>query len=182
MKRRLQKGPYRVHLALWVDCCRLAVAFINARFTLCVQYWREWSSNKRSNLFITEFNACVNWNRPATRAGADQASKFRGIYFRLDFGSQVSLPVDYCKPNGVYLTIKQWTAKWPYIVNAVSEMQKKHGEKSNFSRFQGERSPQSPPLDPPLNQSRGQTGPSKPLMEFLCITLDFHKNVMLIYV
>jgi len=59
---------------------------------------------------------------------------------------------------------------------------KKHGEKSNFSRFQGERSPQSPPLDPPLNQSWGQTGQSKPLTEFLCIILDFQKNVMLIYV
>ena len=29
MKHRLQKRPYRVHLALWVDCCRPAIAFIN---------------------------------------------------------------------------------------------------------------------------------------------------------
>ena len=56
--------------SLWVDCCRLAIAFINVRFELCVQYSREWSSNKRSNLFAAEFNARVNWIRPATRVGA----------------------------------------------------------------------------------------------------------------
>jgi len=57
MKHRLRKRPYRVHLALWVDYCRLAIAFINASFVLCVKYLREWSSNKRSKLFVTEFNA-----------------------------------------------------------------------------------------------------------------------------
>jgi len=35
MKHRLHKRPYRVHLAWWVDCCRLAIAFINASFALC---------------------------------------------------------------------------------------------------------------------------------------------------
>jgi len=128
--------------------------------SLCVQYWREWSSNKRSNLFITEFNACVNWNRLATRAGADPASKFK-FYFRLDFGSQVSLPVDYCKPNGVYFTIKQWTAKWPYIVNAVSEMQKNMVKKVTFLGFRGSDRPNLHPWirpwirvgDKPGNQS-----------------------------
>jgi len=35
----------------------------------------------------------------AAIAGADPTSKFRGGDFRLDFGNQVSLPVDYCKPN-----------------------------------------------------------------------------------
>ena len=55
--------------SLWVDCCRLAIAFTNASFALCVQYSREWPSNKRSNLFVTEFNARVNWVRPTTRVG-----------------------------------------------------------------------------------------------------------------
>jgi len=32
------------------------------------------------------------------------------------------------------------------------------------------------------NQSGGQTGKSKPPTKFLCIILDFQKNVMLIYV
>jgi len=40
----------------------LAIAFINASLALCVKYSREWSSNKRSNLFVTEF-----WR--ATRVG-----------------------------------------------------------------------------------------------------------------
>jgi len=69
MKHILQKRPYRVRLALWVDCCRLAIAFINASFVLCVKYSREWSSNEISKLFVTEFNARVNWIRPATRVG-----------------------------------------------------------------------------------------------------------------
>ena len=60
MKHRLHKLPYRVNLALLVDCCRLAIAFINASFVLCVKYSREWSSNKRSKLFLTQFNARVN--------------------------------------------------------------------------------------------------------------------------
>jgi len=59
MKHRLQKRPSRVHLALRVDCCRLAIAFINASFAQCVLYSREWSSNKRSNMFVTEFNVRV---------------------------------------------------------------------------------------------------------------------------
>jgi len=75
MKHRLHKRPYRVHLALWVDCCRLAMAFIKASFVLCVQYWREWPSNKRSKLFVTLFNARVNWIRPATRVGTYGAIK-----------------------------------------------------------------------------------------------------------
>ena len=67
MKHKLQKHPYRVHLALWIDCCRLASAFNNASFALCAQYWREWSSNEILNLFVPEFNARVNWIRSATR-------------------------------------------------------------------------------------------------------------------
>ena len=55
MKHRLQKRPYRVYLALLVDCCRLAIAFFNASIVLCVHYSREWSSNKRSNMFVTEY-------------------------------------------------------------------------------------------------------------------------------
>jgi len=52
-----------------------AIAFINVSFTLFVQYTREWSSNKRSNLFVTEFNARVNWIRPASMAGGKPGSQ-----------------------------------------------------------------------------------------------------------
>jgi len=42
---------------------------------------------------------------------------------------------------------KQWTAKYPYIANAVFRIVHSHGEKSYFRRFL-----ESPPLDPPLSQ------------------------------
>jgi len=67
--------------------------------------------------------------------GRIQPVSLGGDDFKLDFGSHVSLPVDYCKPNKVYFTTKQWTAKWLYIANAVFRNAKKHGEKSNFCRF-----------------------------------------------
>jgi len=71
--------------SLSVDCCRLVIAFINASFVLCVQYSREWSSNKRLNLFVTEFNAGVNWIRPATRVGTNRAIKVSHEIFTLCF-------------------------------------------------------------------------------------------------
>ena len=96
MKHRLQKRPYRVHLALWVDCRRLAIAFINASFALCVQYWREWSSNKRSNLFVTQFNVRVNWNRPQPGWGTNRAIKASHGIFMHYFRFSKKCYVDLC--------------------------------------------------------------------------------------
>jgi len=39
---------------------------------------------------------------------------------------------------------KKWTAKWPYIANAVFRIVQNHGEKRYFCRIEGGRSPQSP--------------------------------------
>jgi len=47
---------------------------------------------------------------------------------------------------------KQWTSKWPYIVNPVFWIVQNHDEKSYFRRFRGKITPISP-LDPPLNKS-----------------------------
>jgi len=63
---------------------------------------------------------------------ADPASKVRGGAISVIFGSQVSLRVHWCKSE-VYFThsiavTKQWTAKWPYIANAVFRVVQNHGE------------------------------------------------------
>jgi len=54
---------------------------------------------------------------------SDPASKVRGA-MSIIFCSQVSLRAHYCKrrSTGLFHTsavTKQWTAKWPYIANAV---------------------------------------------------------------
>jgi len=180
MKHRLQKRPYRVHLALWVDYCRLAIAFTNVSVALCVQYWREWSSNKRSNMFVTEFNARVNWNRPTTRAGADPASTFYGLRFQTWlWQSRYRLTT----VSRMKYTSQQNNGRQNGLISQMlfSEMQKNMVKKVTFLGFRGGDRP-NPPLDPPLNQGGGQTGLSKPLTEFLYIILDFQKNVMLICV
>jgi len=45
--------------------------------------------------------------------------------------------------------IKNWTAKWPYIANAVSRIVQNHGEQSSFRRFWGVCG-HNHPLDLPL--------------------------------
>jgi len=85
-----------------------------------------------------------------SRTGADPASKFRGRAISVIFGSQVSLRVHNCKSDEVYFTAllrqKQWTTKWPYIVNAVFQIVQNHGEKVTFVGYRGGgRSPQSSP-------------------------------------
>ena len=96
-----------------------------------------------------------------SRTGADPASKFRGRAISVIFGSQVSLRVHNCKSDEVYFTAllrqKQWTTKWPYIVNAVFQIVQNHGEKVTFVGYRG-----------------GGDRPNRPLES----DRDFQRNVM----
>jgi len=78
---------------VWVHCCRLAIAIICVRFALSLQCLREWSDDKRSKLFFTEFNARVNWIRPATGVTQTGQSKPPTKLLRiiLDFQNNVML-------------------------------------------------------------------------------------------
>jgi len=74
MKHRLQKRPL---LRKWI-AIGLIIRLYQCKFRdVCtvLKTSREWSSNEISKLFLTEFNARVNWIRPTTRVGDKQSNQ-----------------------------------------------------------------------------------------------------------
>jgi len=92
---------------VWVHCCRLANAFIYVRFALNIPCSREWSNDKRSTLYFTEFNARVNWIRPATDVAQTGQSKPPTKFSRiiLDFQKNVMLIYVSCE-SPEHITIR----------------------------------------------------------------------------
>ena len=95
---------------------------------------------------------CIERTVDRLDSGADPASNLRGSDFSNIWQSSLitgSLPWDRWSILHNTAVAKQWTAKSPYIANAVFRIVKNHGEKSDFLGFRGAIAPIAP-LDPPM--------------------------------